>query len=75
MCQGIDITIKIRSGSAGQREVLLPDGRSILEQDTVNWVVHNPCGSVLDYGCDVVELIEQYGRGLGLRDTQPSVTP
>jgi len=75
MCQGIDITFKIRSGSAGQREVLLPDGHATLEQDTANWVVHTPCGSVLDYGCDVLELIEQYGRSLGLRDTQPSVTP
>jgi len=70
MCQGIDLTIKIRSGSAGQREVLLSDGSTISEHDAVNWVVRDLNGSVLDFGCELFELIAQYGHVSGTADAQ-----
>jgi hypothetical protein len=70
MCRDKEITVKVRRIGAGQREVLLSDGHTISEEDTVNWVVRDPKGSVLDYGCDVMELIEQYGHMSETADAQ-----
>ena len=55
------IKIHIKRVGVGARRLILGSGKVLVEEDQYNWAVLGENDEVLDFGCDVIELIEEYG--------------